>query len=63
MNSETRYVFDTNVVISAPLFNDSVPGQAFIQSLDRGIILLSQSLADELNDVLGREKFNRYITM
>ena len=25
----TRFVFDTNVIISALLFNDSVPGQAF----------------------------------
>ena len=38
-------------------------GRRSSKSLDRGIILLSQSLADELNDVLGREKFNRYITM
>ena len=27
------------------------------------MVLLSQSLAEELNDVLGREKFNRYVTL
>ena len=27
MNSEERYVFDTNVIISALLFNTSVPGR------------------------------------
>ena len=27
----TRFVFDTNVIISAVLFNNSVPGQAFIR--------------------------------
>lgn len=63
MNSKTRYVFDTNVIISALLFNDSIPGQTFFHTLDYGTILMSQSLAEELNDVLGREKFNRYITL
>lgn len=63
MNSETRYVFDTNVIISALLFNDSIPWKAFFHALDKGMVLLSQSLAEELNDVLGREKFNRYVTL
>ena len=63
MNHKTRYVFDTNVIISALLFNNSIPGQAFFHALDDGIILMSQSLAEELADVLGREKFNRYVTL
>ncbi len=63
MNHKTRYVFDTNVIISALLFNNSIPGQAFSRVLDDGIILVSQSLAEELGDVLAREKFNRYITL
>ncbi len=57
MKSDTRFVFDTNVIISALLFNTSVPGQAFARSLDHGSILISQSLVEELNDVLGRDKF------
>jgi len=63
MNHKTRYVFDTNVIISALLFNNSIPGQTFFHALDDGIILISQSLAEELDDVLGREKFNRYVTL
>jgi putative PIN family toxin of toxin-antitoxin system len=63
MNHKTRYVFDTNVIISALLFNDSIPGQAFFRALDDGIILMSQSLAEELDDVLAREKFDRYVTL
>ncbi len=62
MKSDTRYVFDTNVIISALLFNTSVPGQAFTRSLEHGTILISQSLVEELNDVLGRDKFNGYVT-
>lgn len=39
-----------------------MPGQAFSRSLDKGTILISQSLVGEINDVLGRDKFNRYVT-
>lgn len=62
MNSDTRCVLDTNVIISALLFNESVPGQAFVQSLDHGTILISHSLIEELNDVLVRGKFDRYVS-
>jgi predicted nucleic acid-binding protein len=61
MNSGTRYVFDTNVIISALLFNTSIPGQAFTRALGAGTILISQSLVEELNNVLSRDKFNRYV--
>ena len=57
-----RYVFDTSVVVSAPLFEQSVPGQAFYAALDRGEILLSQATATELAAVLSRKKFDRYLT-
>ena len=62
MSSEIRYVFDTTVIVSALLFNDSVPGKAFLQSFSRGAILVSESLLEELDDVLRRDKFNRYLT-
>ncbi len=62
MSRNTRYVFDTNVIVSALLFSTSVPGRAFTRSLDEGIVLISQSLLEELNDVLSRDKFDHYIT-
>jgi len=62
MSSDIRYVFDTNVIVSAVLFNTSVPGHAFARSLENGTILSSQSLVEELNDVLGREKFDHYVS-
>ena len=58
----TRVVFDTNVIISAMLFSDSVPGRAFLGVLDSGTILMSRSLARELTEVLDRDKFNRYVS-
>lgn len=57
-----RVVFDTNVIVSAMLFGDSVPGRAFLDVLDNGTILMSRSLARELSEVLGREKFDRYVS-
>jgi len=57
-----RYVFDTNVIISALLFENSKPAQALRYALANGEVLLSLDLLEELNEVLGRERFNRYLT-
>lgn len=56
----TRCAFDTNVIVSALLFNDSVPGQALMRALDQGKILISEELSEELSDVLNRPMFDRY---
>ncbi|MCY4173065.1 MAG: putative toxin-antitoxin system toxin component, PIN family [Cyanobacteria bacterium MAG CAR3_bin_5] len=56
------FVFDVNVMISALLFNDSVPGRAFTRALDQGRILVSEALVGELSRVLGRDRFDRYVT-
>jgi putative PIN family toxin of toxin-antitoxin system len=58
-----RFVFDTNVLVSALLFSDSIPRRAFDHALDTGNILLSFATLAELNDVLGREYFRKYSTM
>lgn len=57
-----KCVFDTNVIVSALLFENSRPAQALRYALTNGEVLLSLDLLEELNDVLGREKFNRYLT-
>jgi predicted nucleic acid-binding protein len=57
MNSNARYVFDSNVIISSLLFADSKPGIAFREALIRGEILVSLPLLEELSEVLSREKF------
>ncbi len=62
MNPEPRYVFDTSAVVSALLFEQSVPGRAFYAALEHGDILLSQTTFAELSEVLGRKKFDRYLT-
>ena len=55
------YVFDTNVLVSALLFAPSRPRQAFDAALAHGQILTSLELLSELNAVLSRPKFNRYL--
>jgi uncharacterized protein len=62
MTSERRWVFDTNVIISALLFDSSLPGRAFFHGLAEGTILLSRPSLQELQEVLGRKKFDRYLT-
>lgn len=61
MNEKTHYVFDTNVIVSALLFKQSKPSQAFSAALDRGRILLSRPVLRELNEVLAKEKLKPYL--
>ena len=57
-----RFVFDTNAVVSALLIEDSISRRAFDRALDRGRFLLSLPVLAEINQVLGQEKFRKYIT-
>jgi putative PIN family toxin of toxin-antitoxin system len=62
LTPESRYVFDTNVLISALLFSQSTPRRAFDAAQDHGKILVSQPLMQELLRVARRPKFERYVT-
>src|SRR5947209_4829515 len=57
-----RYVFDTSVLVSALLFEQSPPGRALAAARDHGQILLSEAVTRELSEVLARPKFDRYAT-
>ena len=58
----TRIVFDTNVIVSAILFVGSVPRRAIEIASTRGTILMSAALSDELNRILERDRFDRYVS-
>ena len=62
MSIRPGYVFDTNVTISAALFEKSPPGHALQAARSRGELLISRGTLAELAEVLGREKFDRYLT-
>ena len=52
---------DTNVLISALLFENSVPFQALEKVLAAGHLLQSQETINELKNVLSRKKFEKYL--
>ena len=59
--SSKRYVFDTNTIVSAFLFEHGKPGRALDYAQDNGTVLLSTETAQELSEVLERDKFDAYV--
>ena len=63
MNPERRWVFDTNTLVSHLLLPESVPAHAVRRALQSGQLLVSEETLQELDDVLGRPKFARYVSL
>ena len=63
MEDNPRYVFGTNTLVSAALFEKGKPGRAFRYALRNGTVLLSQPALDELDDVLARDDFDDYVSL
>ena len=61
MPADSYFVFDTNVVISALLLKRSVSRQAFDKALAEGKLIISLATINELNAVLKRKKFDKYV--
>ena len=62
MTSSLRFVFDTNTIVSALLLPDSKTRQALDRAQDRGKILISMPTLLELNEVITRDKFDKYVS-
>lgn len=62
MKSEWRVVLDTSVVVSALLLPHSQPRQAFDVAFTRERLLISDVTIAELDEVLRRPKFDRYVS-
>ena len=60
--NKPRFVFDANVIVSAFLFKTSQPRLALEIAKNQGIIILSETVIDELSNVLSRPKFDRYLS-
>lgn len=56
-----RFVFDTNVLVSALLLPNSKPRRALDLALKQGKLLLSFTVLAELCEVLSRKRFRRYV--
>ena len=61
MSKSQRFVLDTNVIVSALLLPGSKPRIALDRALDIGKVLVSIPVLIELEGVLSRSKFDRYL--
>lgn len=61
MSFAERVVFDTSTLISAVLRPTSVPRQAFLKAIAQAELCASPATLAELELVLARDKFDRYL--
>lgn len=61
MTGDLRTVVETGVAVSAVLLPRSVPRQAFDLAAARGRLLVSAATIAELDEVLRRPKFEKYV--
>lgn len=62
MIEQSLWVLDTNVLVSRLLVPKGVAGRAVDHALARGILLVSEETLGELVEVLGRPKFDPYLS-
>jgi len=58
-----KFVFDCNVIVSTFLFQNSQPRLALEKGKNEGVILLSDTIINELVNVMKRKKFDRYLSV
>ena len=56
-----RVVMDTSTLVSAVLLPQSTPRQAFLKGLASGVLCVSPATLIEMEFVLMRKKFDRYL--
>jgi uncharacterized protein len=59
----TKYVLDTNTIISAHLLKNSIVRDAYDKAFNRGILLYSADTFDEVAKTFSRPKFDKYISI
>lgn len=63
MSDERRFVFDANVIVSAALIKEGNARKALDHAQTVGVVLISPSVLAELEDVLARAKFDKYLSV
>jgi predicted nucleic acid-binding protein len=63
MKARTRIVLDTNALVSRLLVTDSISAKAVRKAIEEGKILVSESTLYDLAKVLGRKKFDAYVSL
>ncbi len=62
MSLERSFVLDTNIIVSAALVKEGRARQALDKAQATGIVLTSMPVLSELEEVLARPKFDKYVT-
>ncbi|GAA6614549.1 putative toxin-antitoxin system toxin component, PIN family [Scytonema sp. NUACC26] len=63
MNVERLFVLDANIIISAVIIKKGKARQALDKAQIFGRVLMSMPVLSEIEEVLNREKFDKYITV
>ncbi len=61
MISKQRFVIDTNTLVSSILIASSIPDKAVKLIRNLGVILISVATIEELQKVMNRPKFDKYV--
>ncbi|TYQ29348.1 putative toxin-antitoxin system toxin component, PIN family [Pseudanabaena sp. UWO311] len=61
MTSKLKFVIDTNTLVSSILIASSVPDRVVKLIRHSGIILISVATIEELQKVMNRPKFDKYV--
>lgn len=62
MTERSHWVLDTNTLVSRLLVPGGTAAKAVDHALAQGLLLVSEATLDELVEVLGRPKFDPYVT-
>jgi putative PIN family toxin of toxin-antitoxin system len=62
MSDRPRFIFDTNVLVSALMFSRSKPRRAWDRARETGVVLASNATFRELGTVLRRPKLATYVS-
>ena len=61
--TKLRLVLDTNVLVSGLLIQNSIPQQVYDYAIAHAMLLISHATLSEIERVLIRPKFDRYIPL
>jgi len=61
--TKLRLVFDTNILISGLMSVNSLPQQVFDYATSQAILLMSDEVQSEIENVISRPKLQKYITL
>jgi uncharacterized protein len=63
MMTKLRLVIDTNILISGLMSLNSLPQQVFDYATSQAILLMSDEVQSEIENVISRPKLQKYITL